>query len=49
MDDVPELLGKNLAMDFVEKLREQEKFESEEQLATQIAADCENTRRCLIS
>lgn len=49
MDDVPDLLGKHLAMDFVEKLRGQEKFESEEELAEQIAADCENARRCLFS
>ena len=49
MDDVPDLLGKHLAMDFVEKLRGQEKFDSEEQLAAQIAADCEDARRCLFS
>jgi riboflavin kinase/FMN adenylyltransferase len=49
MGDVPDLLGKWLALDFVEKLRGQEKFESEEQLAGQIAADCEDARRCLFS
>lgn len=49
MDDVPDLLGKYLAMDFVEKLRGQQKFESEEQLGAQIAIDCENAKRCLLS
>ncbi len=49
MDDVPDLLGKKLAMDFVEKLRGQEKFESEEELAAQIGADCEEARKCLFS
>ncbi|MHC4212659.1 MAG: riboflavin kinase, partial [Planctomycetota bacterium] len=49
MNDVPELLGKHLAMDFVQQLRDQRKFDSEEQLAAQIAADCEDARRCLFS
>jgi riboflavin kinase/FMN adenylyltransferase len=49
MDDVPDLLGKYLAMDFVGKLRDQQKFESEEELASQIGADCEDARKCLFS
>jgi len=42
-----ELYGKYVAMDFVERLREQRKFATESELAGQIADDCEKARRIL--
>jgi riboflavin kinase/FMN adenylyltransferase len=39
-DPAPDLLGKAIAMDFVEKIRDQHKFESEDELKAQIATDC---------
>ncbi len=46
-DDVENLSGKWLAMDFIERIREQIKFDSEKELAKQIAKDCEKIRRIL--
>jgi riboflavin kinase/FMN adenylyltransferase len=46
-ENVPDLVGKWLAMDFVERLRGQIKFDNEEKLAEQIAKDCEKARCCL--
>jgi len=46
-EDVPELVGKWLAMDFVKRLRDQIKFDSETQLAEQIKKDCENAKEIL--
>ena len=40
--------GKWLAMDFVEHLRSQQKFETEKNLSAQIAKDCEKARRILV-
>jgi len=34
-------------MDFVERIRTQERFETKEQLAAQIAKDCETAKRTL--
>jgi len=45
--NVPDLVGKWLAMDFVAKLRNQIKFETETQLAEQIAKDCKNAKQIL--
>jgi len=44
---VGELLGKWMAMDFMERIREQIKFETESQLADQIAKDCEDIKQLL--
>jgi riboflavin kinase/FMN adenylyltransferase len=45
--DVPELVGKWLAMDFIKHLRDQIKFDSEKQLAEQIKEDCQNAKEIL--
>ncbi len=42
-----DLYGKWLAVDFVERIREQEKFASEAELAAQIARDCARIRKIL--
>jgi len=42
-----DLHGKWLAMDFVDCLRGQQRFESRDALAAQIAADCDKARRIL--
>lgn len=42
-----DLHGKWLAMDFVDRLRGQQRFESRDALAAQIAADCDKARRLL--
>jgi len=47
IEKVPDLIGKWLAMDFVERLRGQIKFDTEAQLADQIAKDCEKTKKIL--
>jgi riboflavin kinase/FMN adenylyltransferase len=39
-DNIPNLYGKWLAMDFVKHLRNQRKFKSEDELIAQIAKDC---------
>jgi len=44
---VGELPGKWMAMDFIELIREQIKFETEPQLAEQIAKDCEDIKLLL--
>jgi riboflavin kinase/FMN adenylyltransferase len=46
-ENVGDLVGKWLAMDFVQKLRGQIRFESEKELAGQIAKDCEKARDIL--
>ncbi len=46
-DNVEDLSGKWLAMDFVERIRTQERFETKEQLAAQIAKDCETAKQIL--
>jgi len=47
VDNVGELYDKWLAMDFVERLRGQMKFESENHLASQIAIDCQKAKQQL--
>jgi riboflavin kinase/FMN adenylyltransferase len=39
--------GEYMAMDFIERIRSQQKFESEKELARQIAKDCEKAKRIL--
>jgi len=46
-DDVEDLAGKWLALDFVERMRDQQKFKTEIQLSEQIAKDCENVKNVL--
>ncbi|MHC4336641.1 MAG: bifunctional riboflavin kinase/FAD synthetase [Planctomycetota bacterium] len=46
-ENVPELVGKWLAMDFVKHLRDQKKFDTEKDLAGQIKKDCENVKQIL--
>ncbi|MHC4155049.1 MAG: bifunctional riboflavin kinase/FAD synthetase [Planctomycetota bacterium] len=47
MENVPDLTGKFLAMDFIKHLRAQQKFDSEEHLAAQIANDCRKAKQVL--
>ncbi|MHC4474904.1 MAG: bifunctional riboflavin kinase/FAD synthetase [Planctomycetota bacterium] len=47
VDNVGELTGKWMAMDFVRQLRSQIKFETEKELAEQIAKDCQQIRTIL--
>ena len=44
---VPDLTGKWLAMDFVGRVRHQQRFDSAHKLAEQITRDCEEVRRIL--
>lgn len=44
---VENLLNKWLAMDFIERIRSQEKFDSEKALASQIAKDCKKAKKIL--
>jgi len=44
---IEDLSGKWLAMDFVERIRTQERFETKEQLSTQIAKDCDTAKKIL--
>jgi len=46
-DDVGDLHGKWLAMDFIKRIRDQQKFETESQLSEQIAKDCEKAKQIL--
>jgi len=46
-EDVGDLHGKWLAVDFVDRIRDQQKFETELQLSEQIAKDCESAREIL--
>ena len=46
-DNVSDLSGKWLAMDFVKHLRSQQKFETETELSAQIAKDCEKAKEIL--
>jgi riboflavin kinase / FMN adenylyltransferase len=47
IDDVPDLGGKWLAMDFVEWVRHQRRFGSPQELVAQVARDCGEVRRIL--
>ena len=46
-EEVEDLAGKWLAMDFVERLRPQRRFEEHEDLKRQIARDCRQARQIL--
>jgi riboflavin kinase/FMN adenylyltransferase len=46
-DNVPDLYGKWLAMDFVGRIRPQHRFENVDALKAQIAKDCEQIQRIL--
>jgi riboflavin kinase/FMN adenylyltransferase len=45
--NVEDLAGKFLAMDFVKKIRNQQRFDNKEQLKTQIARECKMTKQIL--
>ncbi len=45
--DVGDLYGKWLAMDFIERIRSQQKFDSEKALSVQIAKDCQYAKEIL--
>ena len=47
VENTGDLLGKWLAMDFVKYIRSQIKFNSEKELAEQIARDCKETKKIL--
>jgi len=44
---IGDLKGKFLAMDFVERIRDQKKFDNEKELAEQIAKDCKKVKQML--
>lgn len=46
-DDVGDLHGKWLAMDFIKRIRDQQKFEAEADLSAQIGKDCEKAKEIL--
>ncbi len=46
-DNVENLTGKWLAMDFVKQIRHQQRFENKERLTAQIAKDCEQAKHIL--
>lgn len=46
-DEVGDLYGRWLAMDFIDRIRSQKKFDTEKDLADQIAKDCEKARQIL--
>ena len=45
--DVGDLHGKYLAMDFIHRIRSQQKFDTEKQLSEQIAKDCKTAKQIL--
>jgi riboflavin kinase/FMN adenylyltransferase len=47
IEDVGPLYGKWLAMDFIERLREQQRFKTDAELSAQIAKDCIVARKIL--
>ncbi len=47
--DVGDLHSKYLAMDFIQHIRSQKKFDTEKQLAEQIANDCQKVKKILAS
>jgi len=47
IENVGQLHGKWMAMDFVKRIRNQEKFETDEELSAQIAKDCRKARKIL--
>ncbi len=47
VESVGELYNKHIAMDFIQQIRPQEKFDTEPALAAQIAEDCKEVKRVL--
>ncbi|UCE99281.1 MAG: bifunctional riboflavin kinase/FAD synthetase [Planctomycetota bacterium] len=47
IENVGDLVDKWMAMDFIERIRQQIKFETKSQLSAQIAKDCENVKQLL--
>lgn len=45
--DVGDLHGKHIAMDFIQRIRSQHKFDTEKQLVEQIAKDCKTAKQIL--
>jgi len=48
-EDVPDLAGRWLAMDFAEKIRDQLKFQTEAGLSAQIEEDCQKAKKILLT
>jgi riboflavin kinase/FMN adenylyltransferase len=48
-DDVGDVQAKYLAMDFIRRIRSQQRFDTEKQLAEQIAQDCQDVKKILAS
>lgn len=48
VDDVGELYDKWLAMDFIQRIRSQQKFHTEKELTEQIAKDCKKAKAILV-
>lgn len=46
-EDVADLQGKYLAMDFIQRIRSQQKFDTEKELSEQIAEDCNTIKKIL--
>ena len=46
-DNVPDVTGKYMAMDFVRHIRSQHKFKTPQELSVQIARDCEKAKQLL--
>jgi len=46
-DNVNNLTGKWLAMDFINRIRNQQKFDTEKELSAQIAKDCQKAKKIL--
>jgi riboflavin kinase/FMN adenylyltransferase len=47
IDNVEQFTGRYMAMDFIERIRGQQKFETEKELSNQIAKDCEKAKNIL--
>jgi riboflavin kinase/FMN adenylyltransferase len=47
IENVGDLIGKYMAMDFVERIRSQHKFKRSEELSAQIAKDCQKAKELL--
>jgi riboflavin kinase/FMN adenylyltransferase len=46
-EDIGDLYGKDMAMDFIQQIRPQQKFDTESALAAQIAKDCKEVKSIL--
>jgi len=47
VDNAEQFTGRYMAMDFIERIRDQKKFETETELSAQIAKDCEKAKKIL--